>query len=69
LTVDPDHRHRGVAKGLVEKSEKTLRGHTIKIFCSLIGASNKASKALFKKCGHTEHRDISYFSKRGSDAV
>jgi ribosomal protein S18 acetylase RimI-like enzyme len=69
LAVDPDYRRRGVAKALIEESEKTLRNHGLKIFCSLIEGSSKASKALFKKCGYTEYTDISYFSKRDSDAV
>ena len=69
LAVDPDYRHHGAAKALIEESEKTLRNHGLKIFCSLIEGPNKASKALFKKCGYTEHTDISYFSKRDSDAV
>lgn len=69
LAVDPNCRRRGVAKALIEESEKTLRGHGIRIFCGLIEASAKASKALFKKCGYMEHRDISYFSKRDGDAV
>jgi len=69
LAVDPDCRRRGVAKALIEESEKTLRSHGLKIFCSLIEGSNKASKALFKKCGYSEYTDISYFTKRDSDAV
>jgi ribosomal protein S18 acetylase RimI-like enzyme len=69
LAVDPDYRRRGVAKALIEESEKTLRNHGLKIFCSLIEGSNKASKALFKKCGYSEYTDISYFTKRDSDAV
>ena len=69
LAVDPDCRHRGVAKALIEKSEKTLRNHGLRIFCSLMEGPNKASKALFKKCGYSKYPDISYFSKRDSDAV
>jgi ribosomal protein S18 acetylase RimI-like enzyme len=69
LAVDPDCRHRGVAKALIEESEKTLRAYGLKIFCGLIEGSNEASKALFKNCGYTEHADISYFSKRNSREV
>ena len=69
LAVDPNCRRRGVAKNLIEEAEKTLRNHGLRIFCSLIGGPNKASKALFKKCGYDENPDVSYFSKRDSDAV
>ena len=69
LAVDPRCRRRGVAKALIEESEKTLRNHGLRIFCSLIEVSNVPSKALFKKCGYNEHGDISYFTKRDSDAV
>lgn len=69
LAVDPGYRRRGVAKALIEESEKTLRSHGLRIFCGLIEDSNRASKALFKKCGYSEYTDISYFTKRESDAV
>jgi len=69
LAVDPNHRHRGIAKTLIAESEKTLRKHGIRIFCVLIEDSNIASKKLFKECGYVEHQDITYFSKRDSDEV
>jgi ribosomal protein S18 acetylase RimI-like enzyme len=69
LAVDPSYRRRGVGKALIEESEKTLRRHGLRIFCSLIEGSNRASKALFKKCGYSEYTDISYFTKRDSDEV
>jgi ribosomal protein S18 acetylase RimI-like enzyme len=69
LAVDPEYRRRGVAKTLIEESERILRNRGLKVFCSLIENSNKPSKALFKKCGYVEHTGISYFSKRDSDTV
>lgn len=69
LAVDPDYRHRGVAKNLIVEAEKTLRKRDIKIFCALIEEYNDTSKELFKRCGYVEHRDIIYFSKRESDEV
>jgi len=69
LAVDPGYRRRGVAKALIEESEKTLRNRGLKIFCSLIEVSNRPSKALFRKCGYSESTGISYFSKRDSEAV
>jgi ribosomal protein S18 acetylase RimI-like enzyme len=69
LAVDPDYRRRGVAKALIKESERTLRDHGLRIFCSLIEDHNRSSKELFRKCGYTERNDISYFSKRDSDEV
>jgi ribosomal protein S18 acetylase RimI-like enzyme len=69
LAVDPDCRRRGVAEALIGESERILRNHGVKIFCSLVEGSNKPSKALFRKCGYVEHTAISYFSKRESDTV
>lgn len=69
LAVDPDCRHRGIAKALIIKSEKVLRKRGIQIFCALIEDYNSASKKLFRRCGYFEHRDIIYFSKRESDEV
>jgi len=69
LAVDPDHRHRGIAKALIAESERTLRKHGIRIFCALIEDYNAISKKLFKECGYVEHHDITYFSKRDSDEI
>lgn len=69
LAVDPDYRHRGVAKALISESEKILRKHGLTIFCALIEDYNSASRKLFKECGYVEHHDILYFSKRDSDEV
>jgi len=69
LAVDPDHRHRGIAKALIAESERTLRKHGIRIFCALIEDYNAISKKLFKECGYVEHHDITYLSKRDSDEI
>jgi len=69
LAVDPDYRHRGIAKALIVESEKALRKHGVRIFCALIEDYNAASRELFKECGYVEHRDIIYFSKRDSAEV
>jgi ribosomal protein S18 acetylase RimI-like enzyme len=69
LAVDPDYRHCGIAKALIAESEKILRKHGIRVFCTLIEDYNAASKKLFNECGYVEHRDIIYFSKRDSDEV
>jgi ribosomal protein S18 acetylase RimI-like enzyme len=69
LAVDPDYRRCGIAKALIDESEKILRKHGIRIFCALIEDYNTASKELFEECGYVEHRDILYFSKRDSNEV
>jgi ribosomal protein S18 acetylase RimI-like enzyme len=63
LAVDPDCRHRGIAKTLIAKSEKLLKKQGVIIFCVLIDDSNDASKELFKECGYRERKDIVYFRK------
>jgi ribosomal protein S18 acetylase RimI-like enzyme len=69
LAIDPDYRHRGIAKTLIAESEKILRKRGFRIFCALIEDWNAASKKLFNECGYVEHHDIIYFSKRDSDEV
>jgi len=69
LAVDPECRRRGVARALIEESERVLRKHGIRLFCALIEESNATSRELFKNCGYVEHQDILYFSKRDSDSV
>lgn len=69
LAVDPDHRHRGVAKTLIAECERILRRQGIKLFCALVENDNVASKELFRECGYVEHHDIVYFSKRDSDEI
>lgn len=67
--IDPEYRSQGVAIALIFKSERILRTRGVRIFCALIEADNIPSKELFKKCGYTECRDITYFSKRDNEAV
>lgn len=69
LAVDPDRRHRGVAKALIAESERILRTRGVRLFCVLIDADNVPSKELFRRCGYVEHHDITYLSKRDSEEV
>jgi ribosomal protein S18 acetylase RimI-like enzyme len=69
LAVDPDHRHKGVAKALISESERILRKTGIRMFCALIDEDNVASQSLFKACGYDEQRGIIYFSKRQNAEV
>jgi ribosomal protein S18 acetylase RimI-like enzyme len=69
LAVDSDCRRRGVAKTLIHEAETALRKRGIQVFCALIESGNAASMRLFKASGYREHRDIVYFSKRGSGQV
>jgi ribosomal protein S18 acetylase RimI-like enzyme len=69
LAVHPDFRNRGIARALIDESERILRKHGVRIFCVLIEGPNVASRNLFRKCGYEEHHDIRYFSKRDSNDV
>jgi ribosomal protein S18 acetylase RimI-like enzyme len=69
LAVHPAFRTSGIARALIDESERILRKRGVRIFCVLIEGSNVASKNLFRKCGYEEHHDILYFSKRDSGDV
>ena len=66
LAVHPAFRNRGIARALIDESERILRKRGIRLFCVLIEGPNVASKRLFRKCGYEEHHDMLYFSKRDS---
>jgi ribosomal protein S18 acetylase RimI-like enzyme len=67
LAVDPDYRRRGVAKGLIEKSEEIFRKKGIHLFAALVEDWNIPSQNLFSSVGYKKHNDIFYFTKRDSD--
>jgi len=69
LAVHPAFRTRGIARALIDESERILRKRDVRLFCVLIEGSNVASKNLFRKCGYEEHHDILYSSKRDSGDV
>lgn len=69
LAVNPDSRHGGVGKALVQECERVLKAHGLRLFCALIEDTNITSKKLFKSCGYVEHEDIKYLSKRENDYV
>jgi ribosomal protein S18 acetylase RimI-like enzyme len=69
LAVHPTFRTRGIARALIDESERILRKRGVRLFCVLIEGSNLASKNLFRKCGYEEHHAILYFSKRDSSDV
>lgn len=66
LAVHPAFRNRGIAKALIDESERILRKRGVRIFCVLIESPNVESKELFRKVGYEERHDIMYFSKRDS---
>jgi ribosomal protein S18 acetylase RimI-like enzyme len=69
LAVHPAFRSRGIARALIDESERILRKRGVRIFCVLVEDSNVASKNLFRKCGYVEHQDILYLSKRDNSDV
>jgi len=66
LAVDVHHRNRGIAKALINESERVLKKQGVHIFCSLVESSNLPSQKLFEKCGYSKDNNIIYFSKRDS---
>jgi ribosomal protein S18 acetylase RimI-like enzyme len=69
LAVDPAYRRRGHGARLVRAAEEVLRDQDIRIIAALVEGDNRASLALFERCGYAVSSDIYYVSKRESDEV
>ena len=69
VAVKKDFRKKGVARLLVEGTEKQLFQKGIEIIACLIEDWNDTSMEAFKKMGYVKHEDIIYFSKRKSQDV
>jgi ribosomal protein S18 acetylase RimI-like enzyme len=63
LAVDPDFRHRNIAKRLVAGLEGELEDLGLEVFACVIEAENTVSQEVFRKLGY-EFYDVRYYSKR-----
>lgn len=62
--VKKNLRRKGIARLLVEETEKQLLQKGIEIIACLIEDWNNASMNAFNKMGYIKHKEIIYFSKR-----
>lgn len=66
VAVVPGLRGNGIARMLVEETEKRLYKKGIEIIACLIEEGNDISMQAFNRMGYITHEDIIYFSKRRS---
>ena len=64
VAVHPDFRRRGVASGLLRALDARFDAHGVAVRAALVFHNNKASRALFEKCGYTHDDGVAYYSKR-----
>ena len=64
LAVVPKARRTGVARLLIDRSERALRRRGRKIFCAHIEDYNETSMQLFGKVGYHKEEGIYYYTKR-----
>lgn len=69
VAVHPDYRKSGIAKKLVQETEKRLYKIGIKIIACLIEDWNDTSIKVFTKLGYIKHPDVFYFTKRQNPDV
>ena len=58
LAVDPAYRRRGYGARLVRAAEEVLHNQGIHIIAALVEGDNRASLALFERCGYAVSSDI-----------
>ncbi len=69
VAVHPNYRKSGIAKLLVQETEKRLYKIGIKIIACLIEDWNDTSMKVFTKLGYIKHPDVFYFTKRQNPDV
>lgn len=66
LAVLPEFRGGGIASALVAEVEERLLEKGIEIVGCLIEDWNEGSMGFFERIGYVPHRDVIYYTKRGS---
>ncbi len=69
LAVAPEHRGRGIARMLVEETEKRLFALGMGIVTVMIEDWNKTSAKVFKKLGYEPFEGIIYMRKRKDPGI
>lgn len=68
LAVHPDYRGKGLAQKLIDECERFFEGLGLKVFGALIKDDNVSSFSAFGKAGFSRADEVTYWSKRGSEA-
>ncbi len=64
LVVDPQFRHQGIAKAMIDFAVDFFRNRGVRIITALIESDNQPSQSLFTSKGFERCNDIVYFRKR-----
>jgi ribosomal protein S18 acetylase RimI-like enzyme len=60
LAVDPEHRHKGYGRVMMDAAETWLRGHGIEKLQLLVRPDNSQMKAFYQSLGYSEQERIIY---------
>jgi ribosomal protein S18 acetylase RimI-like enzyme len=60
VAVDPDHRHKGYGRVIMEAAEQWLRGHGIEKLQLLVRPGNDRVQAFYQSLGYCEQERIVY---------
>lgn len=60
LAVDPEHRHRGYARVMMDTAENWLRARGIEKLQLMVRADNTAVKDFYQSLGYSEQERIVY---------
>lgn len=68
-SVDPEHRHRGIASKLVDETMHALRSLGINKIALVVFDRNESGNAFWEKQGFTVRDDLVYRNKELADIV
>jgi ribosomal protein S18 acetylase RimI-like enzyme len=60
LAVDPEHRHKGYGRAMMDAAEGWLRGHGIEKLQLLVRPDNSQVKEFYQSLGYSEQERIIY---------
>jgi len=69
LAVRPDCQRRGIGASLIAALETRFRSLGLDVIACLIEDWNDRSQEVFERLGYRAHHDITYLTKRSSDAA
>lgn len=60
LAVDPDYRHKGYGRAMMDAAERWLHERGIEKLQLLVRADNKSVKSFYQSLGYSEQERITY---------